>query len=361
MSERGKELRQGIRASALVKNPVLFEVVGVAPVAAMAVSLKSAIMLAAVSCAELIIIELFACLALRKVKSYFRMPIYAVLGMAINIPFFMFFEHFTPNEANAAGIFLPLLAVNSLIALHCERFAVKNTFKSTFVDAVSASAGYAFVVLIVGIVREIIGNGTIYSWDLNVPVKLSGFLMPFGGFLLLGFFAAAVKGYLHKKHPDANPENAFRMQEISQSHIGKLKSLLEEDFNPYGEESTAGEDAMAVPQKDKKAPKAKKEKKAKHGKAERVKRSAKKSAPTSKAETNAQELPAPTERARRAERDDYLLDFDDMLSELESFKQKQQESAEGTKEPKVDTQAATEAEPVEKTAITEETGKEVDE
>ncbi len=50
-----KSFLQSVRDSALYKNPVLFEAVGVAPVAAMAVSLKSAIMLAAVSCAELVL------------------------------------------------------------------------------------------------------------------------------------------------------------------------------------------------------------------------------------------------------------------------------------------------------------------
>ncbi len=121
----------------------------------MAVSLKSAIILATVSALELLIIELFASLLLRRFKSRYRMPIYAVLGMLVNIPCFMFFEHFTPNEANSAGIFLPLLAVNSLIALHCERFAVKHRVRETLVDAVSAGAGYAFVVLIVGTLREV--------------------------------------------------------------------------------------------------------------------------------------------------------------------------------------------------------------
>ena len=142
MAEPKTPLWEGIRNSAVVKNPVLFEAVGVASVVAMATSVKSAIILATVSALELLVMEVFACLLLRRLKSRFRMPIYAVLGMLVNIPCFMFFEHFTPNEANSAGIFLPLLAVNSLIALHCERFAVKHTLRETLVDAVSAGAGY---------------------------------------------------------------------------------------------------------------------------------------------------------------------------------------------------------------------------
>ena len=125
MSDRNRKIADGIRNSALIQNPVLFEAIGIAPIAAIAVSLKTAIILAVASCLELVIIELFTCLALKKVKSYFRMPVYAALGMLINLPVFMFFAKFTPNETLNVGIFLPLLAVNSLIALHCERLSTR--------------------------------------------------------------------------------------------------------------------------------------------------------------------------------------------------------------------------------------------
>ncbi len=330
MSEKKKGLRQGIYNSALAKNPVLFEAVGLAPVVAMAVSLKSAIMLSAVSAVELIIIELFACLLLRRLKSSFRMPIYALLGMLINIPLFMFFEHFTPNETNSAGIFLPLLAVNSLIAFHCERFAVKHTFKETFVDAVSAGAGYAFVTLIIGILREILGSGTIYSEKLHLPVQLKGFLLPFGGFLLLGFLAAILKTAIRKKHPDAHPEQAFDVQEISQSHIGSIKVLLGEDFNPYLEEDAVS--PMSVKPKEKKEKRDKKPKRLKPSESEKHGKKADAKKPSDA--SSAAEVPM---RPVREMRNDYLRDFDEILSELDAYKQKQTDTkADDAAEPNTD-------------------------
>lgn len=319
MREQNESLRFMVRQSAVVKNPVLFEAIGLAPVVAMAVSLKSAIMLAAVSCAELIVIELFACLALKKVKSYFRMPVYAILGMLVNIPMFLFFERFAPNETNSAGIFLPLLAVNSLIALHCERFAVKNTFRSTFIDAVAASAGYSLIVLVIGTVRELLGSGTIYSVDLHFPVRLSGFLLPFGGFLLLGFFAAALKALIQKKYPDEKSEAAFSMREISQSHLGSLKTLMDAEFDPY-EEGSEEKPHEAARENQKKARKQKKTKLKKTEMPHTPKNDASSAA-------NEPELSArqETAKAKRAVREDYLLDFDEILTELDEYRQKQTE------------------------------------
>lgn len=345
MSERNRKIVNGIRNSALIQNPVLFEAIGIAPIAAIAVSLKTAIILAVASCLELVIIELFTCLVLKKVKSYFRMPVYAALGVLINLPVFMFFAKFTPNETLNVGIFLPLLAVNSLIALHCERFAVKNKLKDTFVDAISAAAGYAFVLLLVGTAREILGSGTIYSIDLHLPVQLSGLLTPFGGLLLVGFLAAAVKALIAKRYPEEKPEDAFRMQEISESHVGSFRTLAQSDFNPY--DDTEDEDSPRVKREKTKKEKPVKEKRGKNKpkkekvKKEKTKKAGKAPKKETHADINAVEAPQsvptvstpdgaaerPVRRARREE-DDYLLEFDAMLSELDSYKKKQHEKAE---------------------------------
>ena len=50
MSDRNRKIADGIRNSALIQNPVLFEAIGIAPIAAIAVSLKTAIILAVASC-----------------------------------------------------------------------------------------------------------------------------------------------------------------------------------------------------------------------------------------------------------------------------------------------------------------------
>ena len=343
MSDRNRKIADGIRNSALIQNPVLFEAIGIAPIAAIAVSLKTAIILSVASCLELVIIELFTCLALKKVKSYFRMPVYAALGMLINLPVFMFFAKFTPNEALNVGIFLPLLAVNSLIALHCERFAVKNKMKDTFVDAISAAAGYAFVLLLVGTAREILGSGTIYSVDLHLPVQLTGLLAPFGGLLLVGFLAAAVKALIAKRYPEEDPEKAFSLQEISESHVGSFRTLAQSDFNPY--DDTEDEDAPRVKREKKEKPVKEKHSKQKPKqekiKKEKPKKSGKVSKQKAKPDIVAAEMPqsvpvaspaAKTEerpvRRARHEDDDYLLEFDEMLSELDSYKKKQHEKAE---------------------------------
>lgn len=319
MPDKKKKSVSVIRSSAIIKNPVLFEAIGIAPVVAMAVSLKSAIILSFVSFVELLLIECLACLLMKKLKGSVRKMIYAILGLLINIPLFMLFRYLAPNETANAGIFLPLLAVNSLIALHCERFAVKHNFKATALDAVSAGFSYAAVILIVGVVREILGSGTVYSVKLNIPVKLPGLLMPFGGFLLLGFMAAALKAIINKKYPEKHPDASFDLSEVKQSHVIKLREFLDTDldFFEIGEEEPQNE--KEKPRTDKKKSSAAKRK----APSSSVKKTA--SAPA-KSKKGTGKNGASRSRAADTERQKdknfgSSSEFEEILSELEKYKQ----------------------------------------
>lgn len=312
-----------LKNSAFIKNPVLFESIGVAPVVAMAVSVKTAIMLSVISAAELIIIECFASLALKKLRHSVRVMIYTVLGVLINIPIWMFFTKFAPNESANVSIFLPILAVNSLVALHCERIAVKSTLKETFFDAISATIGYTLIIFIVAVVREVLGSGTFYSIKLNLPVRFEGLLLPFGGFLMLGFLAAFFKSRIKKKYPEENPEEAFNLSEISQSHYEDIKTLFKEDFEAVpkavGKENPA-DFFKSVIEKDEAE---------KHNKPEKPKREKR----LKKAEKQKKEKPVkhahdkkndekPSEKAPQTsrERGKYESEFDDILLDLERSK-----------------------------------------
>lgn len=317
-----------IKNSAFIKNPVLFESIGVAPVVAMAVSVKTAIMLSVISAAELIIIECFASLALKKVKHQLRVLIYTVLGVLINIPLWMFFTKFAPNETANVSIFLPILAVNSLVALHCERVAVRSPLKETFFDAVSATIGYTLIIFIVAVIREILGSGTFYSIKLNLPVQFKGLLLPFGGFLMLGFLAAFFKSRIKKKYPEEKPEEAFNLSEISQSHYEDIKTLFREDFDSVpkdgGRENPADffKSVIEKPEKEKtdKVEKPKKEKKAKKPKKE-------KPAKAVKHNTEKKIAEKPIEKAQEAKpkREKYESEFDDILLDLERSKAPKEE------------------------------------
>lgn len=309
MSDK-KSVFKRIRNSALIKNPLLFEAVGLCPVVAIATSVKASVFLAVITAIEMILCEVLASLLLKNVRRYWRVALYVMFGIFVIFPITYVTNRFFPSLSLNVGVYLPLMAVNSLIALHCERVAVKNNVKDSFIDALSASLSYGVVAIIVGFLREVLANGTILGHSINLTVKIPALLMPFGGLLILGFLAAALKSFLTYKYPESNPDKAFDQSEIRRSLRGTLKELMNDEFNPYGEENDA--ESVFVRTKKERKKKAEAEIKEKAVKVKKTKPHKKEKMPEN--ETVSVQTETTTENRT------YLDDFSEMLSELEEYK-----------------------------------------
>lgn len=226
MADRTK--RETFRRGVITNNPLLFQIIGVCPVVAIALSVRTAAVVAVINAVELLLIETLTCLLFKRLKRYIRVLIYAILGFAVNMPLFVLIGRFEPEISESIGIFLPLLAVNSVIAVKCETFAVKHTVRQTLADSLATAIGYGVVTLAVGALREVLGSGTFYGREIGLPYTAEAFLMPFGGFVLLGFIAAAVKGLTAKKHVEEVNSSMFDTSQIRMLHIKHLKQLIDE-------------------------------------------------------------------------------------------------------------------------------------
>ena len=331
-----------IRNSAVIKNPLLFEAIGLCPVVAIATSLRLSIFLAVVTAIEMIVCEVLASLLLKNVRRYWRVMLYAIFGVAVIFPIMILVNRFFPDISINFGIYLPLMAINSLIALHCERVAVKNNVKDSFIDAASASLSYGAVTILVGFLRELFANGSIADISINMPVKFPALATPFGGLLIIGFLAAGLKAFVMAKYPDKSPDRAFDTSEIRRSLRGSLKELMKDDFDPYGEGANETESAFIRVRKERKLKAEETQFNTKEvtdisettvqtttEKREKIKKEKKKKEKTSKLKKQT-ETPRREPRTRNENERTYLDDFSDMLTELEEYKSRTDTETEKT-------------------------------
>ena len=193
----------------LIFNPILVQAVGLCPVVAMAVSFKTALIIAAISFFILSLTEFIASAFLKVVPRRIRIGVYIILDALLIWPIMTIIEVLDPTLFGSFGIYLPIMAVNSLVVLRCERFAVRLKPSSALRDGITASVGYAVVTVITGAVREIIGSGSLFGYQFWEKRTFPVMLLPFGGFLILGFGAALLRyiisltwpKYLDKKQP----------------------------------------------------------------------------------------------------------------------------------------------------------------
>lgn len=204
---------------AVIYNPVLVQLVGLCPVVAASTSLGSAVMLSAALCLELIITCVIASALLKKIPRWIRVSLYLIIGIAVVCPILWYVETMSLVSLSLGmKIYVPLIAVNSMTAVHCEQFSVKNSVKHSFFDAAAAGIGASIIFILVGALRELFGVGTIGGMEVNMPVTFKGMALPFGCFVILGFMAAGLKAFVAKfysAYSDDEESNAEPVQDFS--------------------------------------------------------------------------------------------------------------------------------------------------
>lgn len=242
-SGRKYSFSDALFSSTFIHNPVLIQAAGLCAIVAVATTLKTAVLLAAAFFPVLIITQVFACLALKKVPRWIRVAIYLLIGTAIIAGIIYAIDTFMPEISLGAGIYLALTAANSIIALHCEKLAVKTDLRHAFFDSVATALGYAAVIIPVGALREMIGSSTIWGANIKVPMTYPAILMPFGGFLVLAFFAAALKALINKRFPEHSAETEMKIKKTS---VIVSKKNLPENLAPAEEEKETAEAVETV-------------------------------------------------------------------------------------------------------------------
>jgi len=229
--------RESALQGAWLDNPMLVQAIGLTPAIIATTSLRMAIWVAAITSLHLLICEVVASLWLKKLHAWARTAVYFAIGIVLAFGAGMLFEVWGGfvGETDVADllalrIILPLLATSSIAAIRCERFAVYNDLRASVRDALVNAAGFTGVMVIMGVLREGLGHGSFFGIEFTEVLRIRGFWMPFGGFLLLGFLAAGLKTVLQWMSNRGIVKGADEAMEMApedrQERLEKIHRLL---------------------------------------------------------------------------------------------------------------------------------------
>lgn len=233
MSGKNPSVKEVLIKGAMIHNPILIQCAGLCPVVAAATSLKNAALLALAVSVTTVITCIIASALFKKLQRWIRMGLYLIIGIAIACPLMLLLETFSEAELSLTlRIYLPLVAVNSVTAVHCEQFSVKNPVKLAFYDALAVSIGLSSVLLVCGAIREIIGFSTIAGYELNIPTTFKGAALPFGCFIILGFLAAILKWISAYRYPSlvADSDTIVKVKPKKEETEGTVEVEVFDEF-----------------------------------------------------------------------------------------------------------------------------------
>ncbi len=183
MAQKGliKEFTKGI----IKENPVLCLVLGTCPTLAVTTSASNAIGMGVAATAVLVCSNAVISLLRKVIPDKVRIPAYITIIAGFVTIVQMLVKAFAPAINDSLGIFLPLIVVNCIILGRAEMFAGKNPVLPSILDGLGMGVGFTAALLCMGIIRELLGSGSLFGAQL-LPVQILIFILPPGGFFVFG-------------------------------------------------------------------------------------------------------------------------------------------------------------------------------
>lgn len=177
----------------LRRNPILVSGLVIAPAVVIADSFFDAVTLASAFSVITFFTLLVSSFVPKNIVYSIRIILYTVIGALVYVPSAILLKYLMPEGIEAMGVFFPLLITNGMIVSRSESIFFLESKGHMLLDIIFCIIGYDLAVLLFGAAREILGTGMIGGKIIGMPIVLSVFQHPFGGFLLLGILAALLR------------------------------------------------------------------------------------------------------------------------------------------------------------------------
>ena len=198
-------------------NPALVQLLGLCPLLAVTGSVVNALGLGLATTLVLVGSNMAVSLIRRAVSDAVRLPAFVMIIASFTTCTELLMKAFTYELYQILGIFIPLIVTNCAILGRADAFACKNKLLPAAWDGLMMGTGFMLVLLSVGSIREILGNGTLFSdmhlllgpmaanWTIHLFGKdYQGLLLavlPPGAFIVTGFLIA-LKNIIDAKQLD---------------------------------------------------------------------------------------------------------------------------------------------------------------
>lgn len=191
-------IKEQLKGGLFTDNPVLVQLIGMCPTLATSTSLSNGIGMGLSATAVLICSNIVISLLRKYIPSKVRIAAYITIIAGFVTTVDLLLQAFFPDISASLGLFIPLIVVNCIILGRAEAYASKNSVATSAVDGVVMGLGFTFTLVILSLIRELLGAGTIAGSIQVISAPALMMVLPAGGFLTLGFVIAIMQKILKK-------------------------------------------------------------------------------------------------------------------------------------------------------------------
>ncbi len=172
------------------ENPVFVLMLGMCPTLAVTTSAINGVGMGLSSLVVLAISNLVISLLRKIIPDEVRLPAFIVVVASFVTVVELLMEAYMQSLYGALGIYIPLIVVNCIILGRAEAYASKNPPLPSLFDGIGMGLGFTIGLTIIGAIREILGNGSVFGVSIPGYEPMAFFIRAPGAFLVLAVLVA---------------------------------------------------------------------------------------------------------------------------------------------------------------------------
>ena len=186
-------------------NVALVQVLGLCPLLAVSSTVVNALGLGLATIFVLVTSNISVSIIRNFANNEIRLPAFVMIIASVTTVIELLMNAFTFELYEILGIFIPLIVTNCAVLGRADAFASKNSIIPSAVDGLMMGLGFLVVLVLLGAMREVLGQGTLFSnmalllgpWAESLEITLIGdyksflfAILPPGAFVGLGILMA---------------------------------------------------------------------------------------------------------------------------------------------------------------------------
>jgi len=190
------------------ENPTFVLMLGMCPTLAVTSSAINGLGMGLSTTVVLIFANFLISIFRKKIPNGVRIPAFIVIVASLVTIVEFLLKAYIPALSESLGVYIPLIVVNCIILGRAESFASKNEPVISIFDGIGMGLGFTVGLTAIGLIREILGAGTIFDAPVLVNLgytPMTIFIMAPGAFLVLAFLVAGMNIIREKMEKKGKP------------------------------------------------------------------------------------------------------------------------------------------------------------
>ncbi|WP_425045200.1 NADH:ubiquinone reductase (Na(+)-transporting) subunit D [Primorskyibacter sp. S87] len=165
-------------------NPITLQVLGICSALAVTSSLQVAFVMALAVTFVTSFSSFFISILRNHIPGSIRIIVQMVIIASLVILVDQILKAYAFEISKTLSVFVGLIITNCIVMGRAEAFAMKNPPVASFIDGIGNGLGYGLILMLVGVIRELFGSGSLFGVTILQTVNNGGWYVPNGMLLL---------------------------------------------------------------------------------------------------------------------------------------------------------------------------------